>query len=115
MKLRLTFLAFASLLLVGSLASAHQASQPADPESATLSAIFSAPASPDCAAAKQPSFQLPPVDLASFICGACSDSACVGAQRGSFCGFHGGQTYTCQPAFAVCTFKDCQCWTGPLP
>ena len=115
MKLRLTFLAFASLLLMSSLANAQQASMPADPESANLAAIFSAPASQGCADAKLPSNEPAPVE-AAFVCnGACSDAICLGKQRGTVCKVQGGQTYRCQPALFVCAANDCQCWTGPLP
>ena len=114
MKLRSTFLVFAFLLLIGSLASAGQTATPADSANASLAAIFSAPASPDCAKAKLPASEPAPTE-AVFTCGSCSDTVCVGAQRGTFCKFQNGQTYTCQPAIAVCTFRDCQCWTGPLP
>jgi hypothetical protein len=117
MKLRLTFLAFAALLLIGSLAHAAQtAATPADPASANLAAIFSAPASPEGAAAKLPSFEPAPTDKAGFAtCGSCSDTGCVGATVGTVCRIQGGHTYTCQHAYVTCTVKDCQCWTGPLP
>lgn len=115
MKLRFTFLAFASLLLIASLASAAQTSMPADSASATLAAIFSAPASPDCANAKLPSFEPIPDDKAALNCGSCSDAPCVGQPVGTFCKFQNGKTYTCQHAYVICTFRDCECWTGPLP
>jgi hypothetical protein len=114
MKLRSTFLTLASLLLMGSLASA-ETSMPANPASANLAAIFSAPASPDCANAKLPSFAPTPTEQAAFVCGGCSDTICQGKQRGAFCKSQNGQTYTCQPALYVCSARDCQCWTGPLP
>lgn len=116
MKPRFAFLAFASLLLLGSLASAQEASMPADPESAHLAAaIFSAPVPQDCAAAKLPSDQPAPI-AAAFLCnGACSDTVCLGKARGTICKVQGGQTYRCQPALFVCAANDCQCWTGPLP
>jgi hypothetical protein len=117
MKLRSTFLflAFASLLLMGSLASADQASMPAGPASASLAAIFSAPASPGCAEAALPSFEPTPADKAAVLCGTCSDTICQGKQFGAFCKFQNGKTYTCQPAYVVCSPRDCECWTGPLP
>jgi len=46
--------------------------------SANLAAIFSAPASPDDAHAKLPSFEPPPVDKAFNTCASCSDTVCVG-------------------------------------
>ena len=115
MKLRSTFLAFVSLLLIASVASADQTSMPADSASATLAAIFSVPASPDCADAKLPLFEPAPADQAAVLCGTCSDTLCQGKQFGAFCKFQGGKTYTCRPAYYVCHPRDCQCWTGPLP
>jgi hypothetical protein len=114
MKIRSTFLSFASLLLVGSLASAGPISTPAGPASVDLAAIFSAPVSPDCAKA-EPSSGPTPMDMAAVLCGSCSDSPCVGQPIGTFCKVQNGQTYTCQRAFVICTFRDCECWTGPLP
>jgi hypothetical protein len=113
MKLRLTVLAVA-LLLIASLASAAQTATPTDPANATLAAIFTAPAPPDGGAAKLPSFVPAPSEKA-LTCGSCSDSPCVGAQVGTVCKFQNGQTYTCQHAYVICTFRDCECWTGPLP
>lgn len=114
MKLRSTFLAFALLLLISSLASAGQIATQADPANASLTAIFSAPASPGCAEATLPSFEPAPVNKA-LGCGTCSDTICQGKQFGAFCKFQNGQTYTCQPAYVVCSARDCECWTGPLP
>jgi hypothetical protein len=114
MKLRFTLLAFASLLLISSLASAGQTSVPADPASANLAAIFSAPASPGCAEATLPSFESASVNKA-VGCGTCSDTLCQGKQFGAFCKSQSGKTYTCQPAYVVCSARDCECWTGPLP
>jgi hypothetical protein len=115
MRLRSTVLAFAVLLLIGHLASAAQTSTPADPASANLAAIFSAPVSPDGANAKLPSFEPTPSDKAGLACGSCSNAPCVGAQVGTVCKVQNGQTYTCQHAYVICTFRDCECWTGPLP
>ncbi|HXE99211.1 MAG TPA: hypothetical protein VN458_02585 [Solirubrobacterales bacterium] len=115
MKLRSTVLVFASLLMIGHLASPGQASPPADPASADVAAIFSASASLGCADVKLPSFEPAPTAQAAFLCGSCSDPICQGKQRGGFCKFQDGMTYTCQPALFVCSAKDCQCWTGPLP
>lgn len=116
MKLRLTFLAFAALLLVGSLARATEtAATPADPASANLAAIFSAPVAPD-AQAQLPSFAPAPSEKAGFnTCGSCSDTVCVGATVGTVCKVQSGRTFTCQHAYVICTAKDCECWTGPLP
>jgi hypothetical protein len=117
MKLRSTFLVLAAMLLMASLASAAQTSTPADPVSASLAAIFSAPAAPtapDGADAKLPSFVPAPTDKA-VLCGSCSDSLCQGKHFRDICGFQGGQTYRCQPAYVVCAANDCECWTGPLP
>lgn len=115
MKPGLTLLSFASLLLLGSLASAQQAPMPADPGSANLAAIFSSSAPQDCAAIKLPSNEPAPLE-AAFLCnGACSDLVCLGKARGTVCKVQGGQTYRCQPALFVCAANDCQCWTGPLP
>ncbi len=115
MKLRSTLLVFVSLLLIGRLASAvEQTSMPADPANADLAAIFAVLASQDCANAKLPSLEPAPLETA-FICGSCSDTVCVGKQRGTICKVQNGLTYRCQPAIFVCTAKDCQCWTGPLP
>ena len=115
MKPGFTLLSFASLLLMGSLASAQQASLPANPESANLAAVFSAQASQGCAGMKLPSKEPAPI-AAAFLCnGACSDAVCLGKPRGTICKVQGGQTYRCQPAVFVCAANDCQCWTGPLP
>ncbi|HEY7214768.1 MAG TPA: hypothetical protein VIC28_09070 [Thermoanaerobaculia bacterium] len=114
MKLGSTLLAFAFLLFLGSSVSTAQTSMQADPASATLAAIFAAPASPDCAAAKLPSFQPAPTERA-VTCGSCSDTICLGKQFGAFCKYEGGHTYTCQPAYIICSARDCECWTGPLP
>jgi hypothetical protein len=115
MKLRSVLFVFASLLIVGRLAGAvDQTSIPADPSDPYLKAIFAAQPSPGCENAKLPSFEPAPTE-AAFICGSCSDPVCVGAERGTICGFQNGQTYRCQPAIYVCSAKDCQCWTGPLP
>ncbi|HTG36274.1 MAG TPA: hypothetical protein VLB76_25430 [Thermoanaerobaculia bacterium] len=114
MKLRSTFLALALLLLIGHLASAGQISTQANPASASLTAIFSAPESPGCAEATLPSFEPAPVNKA-VVCGTCSDTICQGKQFGAFCKVQDGRTYTCQPAYIVCTARDCECWTGPLP
>jgi len=116
MKIRSAFLLLASLLLIGSLASAGQIFTLAGPESVDLAAILSAPMSPDCAKAKLPSSESTLMeDKTTVSCGSCSDTPCVGQPLGTFCKYQNGQTYTCQRAFAVCTFRDCECWTGPLP
>ncbi|HEY2296003.1 MAG TPA: hypothetical protein VGM86_35340 [Thermoanaerobaculia bacterium] len=115
MKLRSMVLVLA-LLLIASLASAAQTqtATPADPAAANLAAIFAAPAPPDGGTAKLPSFEPTPSEKA-LTCGSCSDAPCVGAQVGTVCKFQNGQTYTCQHAYVICTFRDCECWTGPLP
>lgn len=114
MKRGFILLAFVSLLLLGSLASAQQASLPADPASASLAAIFSTPAQ-GCAEAK-PASDVPAPIQAAFLCnGACSDPVCLGKARGTVCKVQNGQTYRCQPALYICAANDCQCWTGPLP
>jgi hypothetical protein len=115
MKFRSYSLAFASLLLIASLASAAQLSTPTDPASASLAAIFSAPASPDGANAKLPSFEPTPADKAALACGSCSDAPCVGKPVGTFCYAQSGKTYTCQHAYIICAARDCECWNGPLP
>jgi len=116
MKLRATLLVFASLLLISSLVNAAQTSTPADAASANLAAIFSAPASPDGALAKLPSFDPPPTYKAGFsTCGSCSETDCVGAPVGTICRVQNGVTFTCQHAYVICSAKDCECWTGPLP
>lgn len=118
MKLRSTSLAFASLLLVGSLAGAYQISMPADPESAILAAIFSAPAPPERADAELPSFQPTHIDLAS-PCGLCSDTSCQGKQFGQYCTYldenHSQQPGTCRYVLVDCSPRDCQCWSGYIP
>ncbi|HEV7506802.1 MAG TPA: hypothetical protein VGS07_18055 [Thermoanaerobaculia bacterium] len=116
MKLRATFLVFVSLLLISSLANAAQTSTPTDAASANLAAIFSAPASPDGAQAQLPSFDPPPTDRAGFnTCGTCSETVCVGQTVGTICRVQSGAVFTCQHAYVICTAKDCECWTGPLP
>lgn len=117
MKLRSTFLALFSLLLLGSTASAAPASTSTDPASADFAAIFSAPTapvSPDCDSAKLPSFEPAPIDKAS-LCGPCSQSLCQGAQHGVICKYQLGKTYTCRHAYYSCSVSDCQCITGPTP
>lgn len=117
MKLRFTFLAFAFLLLIATLAGAAQTFTPTDPAAASLAAIFfnpKAPAAPNGADAKLPSFVPAPTDKAA-LCGSCSDTVCQGKHFRDYCGFQNGQTYLCQPAYVVCGGNDCECWTGPLP
>jgi hypothetical protein len=118
MKLRSTSLAFASLLLVGSLAGAYQTSTPAAPESAILAAIFSAPAPPESVDAELPSFQPTPIDQA-FSCGPCSDTSCQGKQYGQYCTYldenwtqHPG---TCRYVLVDCSPRDCQCVGNYIP
>ncbi len=115
MKLRSTLLVLAVLLLMASLASAAQTATPADPASASLAAIFAAPAPSDGGAAKLPSFEPTSSDKAGLACGSCSDTGCVGQPVGTVCRVQSGKTYTCQHAYVACTFRDCQCWNGPLP
>ncbi|HEX4962769.1 MAG TPA: hypothetical protein VF173_18180 [Thermoanaerobaculia bacterium] len=114
MKLKSTFLAFASLLLIGHLASAIQTSTPADPASANLAAIFTAPAPPDGADVTLPSFEPAPMNKA-ISCGSCSDSLCQGRSVGTVCKLQGTKVFKCQLAFVVCSANDCECWNGPLP
>ncbi len=114
MKLRATLLAFASLLLIGHFASASQTFTPAEPASANLAAIFAAPAPPDGADAKLPSFEPAPTNKA-VACGSCSDSLCQGKTFGTVCKVQGTKIFKCQPAFVVCSANDCECWNGPLP
>ena len=114
MKLRSAVLAF-SLLLTASLATAIQLSTPTDPASASLAAIFSAPASAESGNAKLPSFEPTPTDKAGLPCGSCSDTPCVGQPVGTFCYVQSGKTYTCQHAYVICAARDCECWNGPLP
>lgn len=115
MKLRLTLLAILSLLLVATVAGAAQISTPADSAQANRAAIFAAPAAPSGANARLPSFAPTPTDKAALACGSCSDTGCVGQQVGTICKVQSGHTYTCQHAYVACTWRDCQCWTGPLP
>ena len=114
MKSRSLLLLLVLLLVTASLASAAQTATPADPASATLAAIFTAPAPPDGGAAKLPSFAPAPSEKA-LTCGSCSDSPCVGAQVGTFCYSRNGLAYTCQHAYVICAARDCECWNGPLP
>ena len=111
-----SLLCLLGLLLIASLASAAQAptATPTDPASATLAAIFTAPAPPDGGAAKLPSFAPAPTDKA-LTCGSCSDSPCVGHPVGTYCYSQNGKAYTCQLAYVVCSARDCECWNGPLP
>ncbi len=89
-----SLLLLVGLLLSASLASAAQTqtSTPADPASASLAAILTAPAAPDVGAAKLPSFMPAPMDKA-VLCGSCSDTVCQGRHFGDTCGFKNGQTY----------------------
>jgi hypothetical protein len=114
--MRPRFLLFLSVLLLSAaLASAGQTSTPADPGRAALAAIFAAPSSSGCADAKLPSFEPIPTPQTGKACGACSDSLCQGKQYGAYCKTQNGYTYTCQPAYYVCSPMDCECWTGGLP
>jgi hypothetical protein len=115
MNLRSTILAVA-LLLIASLASAAQTqtATPADPASANLAAIFTAPAPPDGGAAELPAFQPAPTNK-TISCGSCSDSLCAGKTVGTFCKLQGTKVYKCQLAYVVCSANDCECWNGPLP
>lgn len=113
MKLRPMLLALAALYLMGAPASAGQTT--ADSMNASLAAIFTAPASPDCADATLPSFEPAPTEKAGIPCGPCSDSICQGKQNGQICAVQGPYVYKCRFAMIVCEPTDCQCWHGPLP
>lgn len=132
MKSRSTLLVFASLLSIGSLASAAPAAPadvPAVPASAVAVASPAPEASPFCAAnlaklglpgkSELPGLTPPPLFMGPFqTCGACSETICKGAQRGTVC--RGGtQIYRCTWVYGdLCTEDnqpDCLCWNGPLP
>jgi hypothetical protein len=119
MKIRGTLLALGSLLLMGTLASAGTADQARAPEAAAdLSFLTTAQTSPDCSAAKLPSFDPAPVQK-TFPCGTCSQSVCVGKAIGAVCGASGTRIYKCQAVYGnLCSQEsawECLCWNGPLP
>ncbi len=119
MKLRSTFLALASLLLMGSLVSA-QTSTAADPAAGSPAFMSSPQASADCAAAaKLPSFEPAPTQAAG-TCGPCSATICQGMPIGNICAFQGGRTYRCQNVLGYTCggapiTHECSCHYGPLP
>lgn len=113
MKLK-SFLMITPFLLFVPLGNANQTAMTADsPSTDLLAAIFSAPTSPDCANAELPLFE--PASTEKALCGACSDQLCEGKSSGDFCDYQNGKLYYCRHAYIECSFKDCQCWTGPLP
>ena len=121
MKLRPALLAFAVLLLTGSLASSSPASADAPAALAEGDAAFMTPVDeePDCATDELAFLNNPaPSERAPGPCGACSSQNCRGGQVGQRCMTSGGSIYTCQiPYFQFCSTggPKCYCWTGPLP
>ena len=121
MKQRPAVMAFAFLLLTGSLASASStasASAPASPAGDDVAFMTPADGSSGCAKSELPFLTPEPIEQALGPCGTCSSPNCRGGQIGQGCGFSGGQWYTCQfPYSQHCTDgkPKCYCWTGDLP
>ncbi|MEA2691666.1 MAG: hypothetical protein QOJ16_1053, partial [Acidobacteriota bacterium] len=93
MTSRFILLTFTALLLTASLATA---STPATPATDTPAFLTSTAASPGCAATDLPFLTPAPSQRTGNPCGPCSDSPCQGTTTGTFCGYQGGRTYTCQ-------------------
>jgi hypothetical protein len=117
MRARTTLLIFASLLLVGSLASAETPAlgnlgQPA------MSLLAESSCSTSLAAVPLPGALPAPIPLV-IHCGTCSLSPCSGATIGEGCQV-GLTRGTCQNVYGnTCGGPplswQCQCWNGPLP
>jgi hypothetical protein len=116
MTSRFILLIFTALLLTASLATASTPATSAD----TPAFLTSTAASPGCAATDLPFLTPAPSQRTGNPCGPCSDSPCQGTTTGTFCGYQGGRTYTCQIVYGgSCGTSPlsfyCSCWNGPLP
>ena len=122
MKLRSTLLAFALLLMMGTLASAGTTAQAAAAPAAGDPAI-SIPvtsSSAGCAAATLPFLNPAPIPMAGAPCGSCSEAICQGKTTGTYCGVRNGQYARCQAVYGDTCGGDtltwnCSCWAGPIP
>ena len=115
MKLRSVIPAFATLLLVGSLANAAPAPN--------LAAVSSTQIPADCAQAGF-SFTTPnATERSSYpTCGACSVPICQGMEEETLCGFRNGEFQYCRPTGPLCQdggppYADfrCTCTSGIIP
>ena len=114
MRIRFCVLGFAALLLTGTWAKAQPLAPAASP---------AAPgAAPFCAASVaglDKSLDLTPRPLfkATFTCGSCSSSSCVGAAVNSTCSYFGGGTYHVGKCVvgSVCSdnLSRCGCTNNP--
>jgi hypothetical protein len=119
MKKRSALLAFAVLLLTGSLASASSTASAEAPASPADGAALLTPAdgTSNCPTDELAFLNPAPTEQATGFCGSCS-GVCAGAQIGELCGFSGGRWYSCEYPYAqYCTdgTPKCYCWSGPLP
>lgn len=121
MKLRSTTLAFAFLILMGSLASAattDQTATPVLPMAGEAALATPAQGSPDCAAPALP-FLASEQKGGGAACGACSESVCAGYTTGTICGYRNGQLARCEAAYGgLCSTGvglNCYCWIGDIP
>jgi hypothetical protein len=113
MKLTSALLAV-SLLMIGTLASAATTDQASLPEflKGGATALMTPVAPAPTFMAKSPSV---PDPTEQALCGTCSDTLCQGQSAGYVCKVQNGLTYKCQHVSVDCSFRDCTCWTGPLP
>jgi hypothetical protein len=116
MKLRpTTLLMLASLLMMGSLASAaNEVVAPA----AQMTSMTPADQSPGCATdflAKLSALTPEPSEKAA-TCGSCSDPVCQGQSTGNVCAYSSGTIYTCQVVFGRCPAGGWECGcVRPIP
>lgn len=124
MKLRSSLLAFACLLLTGSIASAAttvQADTPGIPRDGDAAIMTPTETSPGCSPAELPFMNPSPSEKLGGACGPCSDSPCQGKRVDQICAYSGGKYYTCEVPYGDrCTNSgtitlQCTCWYGPLP
>lgn len=120
MKLGLTTLAFAFLILTGSLAGAatpDQTPTPVLPMAGETALATPAQGSPDCAAPVLP-FLAAEQKGGGAACGACSESGCAGYTTGTICGYRNGKLARCEAAYGgTCSTGglNCYCWVGDIP
>jgi hypothetical protein len=122
MTSRSTFLTFAALLLIASLAGAATPAVTSTNSSVGAPA-FMAPAAPStgCDKAELPFLApTPSMRTGGAPCGSCSSSPCAGYTTGTVCGYANGRYSTCQDVWGgACPGTPaqliCECWNGPLP
>lgn len=114
MKLSSTSLAFAFLLLTGSLVGATTAAAPSS-EAGSGSPSRMTPVAPDCSGTALPFVNPEPSEAAGMACGSCSVAACQGMFVGDICAvLPGGRYYICGvvntcAAMGGGTGKYCDC------